>query len=191
LTNQNVETSNCFFSNNIIEATNTFWPYDFGFTSSVFKNNIFLRENNCGYDCLSGIKATGSTFENNIFISTSWACRLISNSAINNNLFVESEPLSQSSNWGSNNIVNQPQSSIFINQSGNIFNYTHDYHLQSSSPGKDAGKDGTDIGFYGGAFPWKAGSVPPNPHIQFENVAGGVDEAGNLHVTIKVAAQDR
>ncbi|NVN97082.1 hypothetical protein HXX01_02505 [Candidatus Nomurabacteria bacterium] len=181
--------SNCLFSNNIIDAISI--NTDNGFVSSIFKNNIFLLEGYCGWGfCNLPISASGSNFENNIFLSSQITTQHIYNSSMNNNLFVENFAISGEQIWGSNNIVDQPQTSIFMNQSGNNFDFHHDYHLQSSSPGKNAGKDGTDIGIYGGAFPWKAGSVPPNPHTQFENVSG-VDEAGNIHVNIKVAAQDR
>ena len=190
--NGNNPAANCFFSNNIIDASFSNYYTWCGFTSSVFKNNIFLFQGICGWDaCNIPVRATTSTFENNIFISTAYTCHDISNSSLNNNLFVEMEPLYWCSEcWGSNNIVFQSLSSIFINQTGNTFNYTHDYHLQPTSPGKNAGKDGTDVGIYGGAFPWKAGSLPVTPHIQFENVSGGTDQNGNLNVNIKVAAQD-
>lgn len=186
--NTNNPASNCFFFNNIINAFTSYAGN--GFTSSVFKNNIFLYPGYCNYGCVAPIKADASIFENNIFISLSYTLSLVTNSALNNNLFVEHNP-GCSECWGSNNIETQPQSSIFVNQTGNSFSYDHDYHLQATCPGKNAGKDGTDIGIYGGAFPWKEGSVPPNPHIQFQDVSAGTDQNGNLNVNIKVSAQDR
>jgi len=114
------------------------------------------------------------------------------NSTAKNNLFVEHNPLpNETTNVGSNNIVGQEQSSIFINQEGNTFNYTHDYHLQTSSPGKNAGTDGTDVGIYGGIYPWKEGSIPFNPHFQQVQVSPKTDANGNLNVNIKVEAQER
>jgi len=184
--NINNPVSNCYFYNNIIESS-TYYGWN-GFTSSIFKNNIFLYQYNPGY---YPIKASNSTFENNIFNGWAYSFSGVTNSAINNNLFVEPTSLGNCSEcWGSDNIFGQDQSTIFVNQTGNTFDYSHDYHLQPNSPGKNAGKDGTDIGIYGGAFPWKAGSVPTNPHIQYESVSG-VGEDGNIHVVVKVAAQDR
>lgn len=183
--------SSCFFYNNILSGSVNTW--NIGFSSSIFKNNILLTDkywDPWSYCWFYTIKSSFSTFENNIFIATSYSCQLINNSAFTSNLFVESDPLSLCSECtGYNNIYGQPQSSIFINQSGNSFSYSHDYHLQPTSSGKNAGKDGTDIGIYGGAFPWKAGSVPINPHVQFQSVSG-VDPTGNIHVVVKVAAQD-
>ena len=69
-------------------------------------------------------------------------------------------------------------------------NHSNDFHLNITSLGKNAGTDGTDIGIYGGAFPWKEGSIPTNPHFQKINIAPKTDNSGNLNVKIKVAAQD-
>jgi hypothetical protein len=177
--------SNCSFINNIISA---FFNIQNGtpFTNSVFKNNIFLASTyGYGEYCIA---CSFSILENNIFYGNS-ALAGVSNSMFNNNLFVDYDPFPNNvTNVGTNNIVGQDQNSIFINLASTV--YSSDYHLQPTSPGKNAGKDGTDIGIYGGAFPWKAGSVPTNPHIQYESVSG-VGEDGNIHVVVKVAAQDR
>jgi hypothetical protein len=114
----------------------------------------------------------------------------MSNCIFNNNLFVQNINFPIGTNLGSNNIVNQNPSSIFINQSGTTYNYEQNYHLQPTCPGKNAGTDGTDIGVYGGMFPWKDGSLPPNPHVQYKNIQQSTDQNGNLNVNIKVAAQD-
>lgn len=180
--------SYCLFLNNI------FGGFTYGkMTNCIYKNNIFLLNAYCDYGgCNDVVCANYSTYENNIFLSNSaWsAVRSVSNSGFNNNLFVENWTGPEGTNYGSNNIVNQPQSSIFINQAGNSFDYSQDYHLQATCLGKNAGTDGTDMGIYGGSFPWKAGSVPFNPHIQSKYIGGATDQNGNLNVNIKVAAQD-
>ena len=183
--------SDCFFSNNIIEGSCS-GNYAF-LTNSLFRNNIFLYQSYCSYGCWIPISSPNSTFENNIFISnnpSTSATYGTSSSIFNNNLFVENWTPSSCGCMGSNNIVNQPQSSIFINQTGNTFNYAHDYHLQTSSPGHNAGTDGTDVGIYGGTFPWKEGSIPFNPHILFKNIGYSTDPNGNLLINIHVEAQD-
>jgi hypothetical protein len=184
--------SNFFFSNNIIDAARyDGQPSNNGFNLSDFRNNIFLRQATCYYwGCYDIIKATGCSFSNNIFLSDSRTLLYIENSAMFNNLFVE--PIAfppNGSYWSSNNIVGQQQASIFINQAGFGFSYSHDYQLQSTCPGKNAGKDGTDIGVYGGAYPWKTGSLPTKPHVQYKTVSD-VHPDGNIHVVIKVAAQN-
>jgi len=172
---------NNIFLNSIIGQANSFG-------SNTFKNNIFLGGYQlCGSGGGSGsaISAiSNSIFENNIIIGASdiWS------TIFNNNIFLNGLPTGE--NIGLNNLFNQAQSSIFVNETGNVFNYTHDYHLKPDYPGKNAGRDGSDIGIYGGAYPWKAGSVPANPHFQRVQIAPKTDNTGNLNVKIKVAAQD-
>jgi len=132
-----------------------------------------------------------SLFENNIFLdnyNNSISGSIFFNS-FKNNLFFRTTNLG-SSNFGIGNLVNQPQSSVFINQTGNTFDYAHDYHINPDSPAKNTGTDGTDIGIYGGPFPWKEGSVPFNPHIQSLIIDSKTDKDGNLNVKIKVQAQE-
>lgn len=165
---------NCSFLNNII----IYGLNDFN--NSIFKNNILL--------CANTIHSNQySHFENNIFFASPGS---IENSVFRNNLFRTAFTFPFNTNVGSNNIVGQGQSSIFVNQEGFTFNYAHDYHLQASCPGINAGTDGTDIGIYGGVFSWKEGSIPFNPHFQSVNISPTTDPSGNLNVNIKVAAQD-
>jgi hypothetical protein len=87
-------------------------------------------------------------------------------------------------------LENVPTNNIFVNQTGNIYSYMQDYHLKSTSPGKNAGTDGMDVGIYGGSSPFKEGALPVNPHIRFKNVAGSTNSSGTLNIHFKVAAQD-
>jgi hypothetical protein len=87
--------------------------------------------------------------------------------------------------------------SVFVNASftssvGCGKNYTelYDYKLKTTCPGKNAGTDGSDIGIYGGNYPWKEGGVPFTPHYQFKKVNGTTNSSGNLPIQIKVKAQD-
>lgn len=180
---------NNYFSNNIIEGQISSFSYN-----NVFANNIclfFAYNDIYGYSFSTFANIEGSIFQNNIFLmtgtysnSSNFSCRFF------NNLFVFDFEVTDGS-LGQNNIINQVQSSIFISQNGNKFDYSHNYHLPPSSPGKNAGTDGTDIGIYGGAFPWKEGSIPFNPHFQKIQISPTTDNNGNLNVNIKVAAQER
>jgi hypothetical protein len=153
---------------------------------SIFKNNIFIDGDGFMLNLIFY-----SIFENNIIRGGSIYFDVSNGNILNNNLFVNNVifPIGNS-NTGSNNIVNQTATSIFVNQSGNTFSYTQDYHLQPTCPGKKAGRDGTDVGIYGGMYPWKAGSIPSNPHIQSMKIAPQTDVNGSLNVNIKVKAQD-
>ncbi|KAF0130024.1 MAG: hypothetical protein FD155_1810 [Bacteroidetes bacterium] len=144
----------------------------YGLTNSVIQNNIFFSGNN-----FSGISCT---FKNNIFLQLvglgGTNCTYLHNINVVNGINVGS--------YGSGNIIESPENT-FVNSG------TEDYHLKATSLGKNAGTDGTDIGIYGGAFPWKEGSIPFNPHFQTVQIAPTTDSIGNLNVNIKVAAQDR
>lgn len=77
---------------------------------------------------------------------------------------------------------------VFINQSGNIFDYNQDYHLVD--PATYLGIDNTEVGIYGGMYPIKDGAVPQNPHIQTKSVAPITDVNGDLQIEIQVEAQE-
>ena len=181
--------NNCSFFNNIISA-GIMW--NDAYANCAFKNNIFLYQSHCWGVCSSySLRGQYSLIENNIFIGSASNFSGISNSIANNNLFVDDIYFPNGTNVGLNNITNQLQSNIFLNQSGNTFTYSQNYHLQATCPGKNAGTEGTDIGIYGGTFPWKDGSIPFNPHIQLKNSSNETEQNGKLNVNIKVAAQDR
>ncbi|MBL4585431.1 MAG: hypothetical protein JKX84_00010, partial [Flavobacteriales bacterium] len=59
------------------------------------------------------------------------------------------------------------------------------------SPGAGAGTDGTDVGIYGGSYPYKHGAVPFNPHVQINQIDNQTNGQGELPVNIRVAAQER
>ena len=77
---------------------------------------------------------------------------------------------------------------VFVNQSGYAFNYANDYHLLN--PTMYLGTDGSQVGIYGGMFPYKEGAVPSNPHFQLKNIAPTTDVNGDLNIQIQVEAQD-
>ena len=75
-----------------------------------------------------------------------------------------------------------------VNQSGGSFSYTHDYHLVS--PTTYLGTDSTQVGIYGGIFPYKTAAVPLNPHISSQSIPMATDVNGMLNININVNAQD-
>jgi len=184
------------YLNNIIEGqignlTNNAGPSEY----CTYKNNLFLYrgffDSNTSSTSTSIINVSNSLFENNIIMGDSiffWTDYVhtfsYSSNTFNNNLFVDIFIPSDSYPCYKN-LVKQTPNSIFVNEAGK------DYHLQPNCPGKNAGKDGTDIGIYGGTFPWKEGSIPFNPHFQQVQVSPKTDTNGNLNVNIKVAAQER
>lgn len=149
------------------------------FINSTFKNNIFYSPPRIQY----------SLFENNVFLNGG-VPNNDANSTLKNNLFANGANFpTNTTNVYSKNIVGQEQTDIFMKSDGATI-YENDYHLQSTCPGKNAGTDGTDVGIYGGIYPWKEGSIPANPHFQSLKVGPTTDASGNLNVKIKVAAQE-
>lgn len=150
--------SNCSFFNNVLGGTTFYSAERKYFVNSSFKNNIFLDGASCWLSCHYAVMSIYSLFENNIFIGANDGgfnpITGVASSIFKNNLFVASVEFPYNTNVGLNNIVSQNPDNIF----------EVDYHLQSTSSGINAGTDGTDIGLFGGVFPWKEGSIPSNPH---------------------------
>lgn len=140
--------------------------------NSYFYNNLFKQTNNSityGNNFQTG--CTGNFYKYNIF------------EGVNGQ-----DWLGAGANYLLDNQFNISFATLLVNQSGTTYNYGNDYHLQNAS--SFLGEDGTQVGVYGGAFPWKEGSIPFNPHIQFKNIANTTDANGNLNINIQVGAQD-
>lgn len=157
--------------------------------SNSFKNNIFLGD---AFHWSDGYFPTAFNNEisNNIFKGVVTVIQSTSDGNIfYNNVFVQPTP-----NFGLNPIVggnylNVPIASIFVNYTGGTFDYLHNYQLQN--PGNFVGSDGTQVGIFGGLFPFKEGGIPVNPRINSKNIAPQTNPAGQLGVQINVSAQDK
>jgi hypothetical protein len=165
-------------------------------TSCMVTNNILT----------GGItNGSGNAFYNNVFIYYVWKFQSITNCFIANNVFTNTSYLFSgcSSNTFSNNIFtntpspgtntfvnnyNNVSGSVMVNQSGGSFSYTHDYHL--TTPASYPGTDSTQVGIYGGIFPYKTAAVPLNPHISSQTIPMATDVNGMLNININVNAQD-
>lgn len=132
--------------------------------SATLKNNIFLHSN----PLLTSISYPYNVFYNNIFV-------------------INSFPF-ETYGYGSNNYFGIPKADIFVNQTGNSIDYTHDYHLKN--PELYIGTDGTQVGLYGGPIPFKNGGLPSNPQITSKSVAAETDASGNLNINFTVKAQE-
>lgn len=167
--------NNCFFTNQLIRSS-----------SNVVKNSIFFRVGSTSSYVTSDSQNT--TYSNNIFVGSSSYVVNGTGNIVYNNIFVHGSPNLGSSPISNGNYFNVPQVDIFVNQTGNVFDYTHDYHLQD--PATYLGTDGSQVGIYGGVYPYKAGAVPFNPHIRFKNIAPQTDNNGELSIEIHVGAQN-
>lgn len=103
--------------------------------------------------------------------------------AIGNNL---SHNIANNSLFGSenNNQTNVPISEIFIvsnSQDGK-------YQIKEGGAADGKGRDGVDIGPFGGAKPYKLSGLPDIPVIYQLSTGGVANSAGKLPITIKVKA---
>ncbi|MCU4163026.1 hypothetical protein [Carboxylicivirga caseinilyticus] len=149
--------------NNVILHTSTSSTYGTitNVDNSTIANNIFRRANN-----VIQSSCESSTFANNVFKSTALA-------GVNTFL---------------NNYENVDFASLFVSQNDEgVFNYEQDYHLNNTET--YLGNDGTQVGIYGGLFPYKDYAIPTNPHISSQSVAPSTDENGMLNISITVNAQ--
>lgn len=159
-------------------------------SNALFTNNILIG-GYCGGGPFSSVD--NCLFQNNyIYVGFGPCCCQYFVSGTSNQFFNNATNLNWSfpdgTNTGSGNWFNVPIGSIFVNVPGASFDYTYDFHLQT--PASYLGTDGTQIGIYGTATPFKTGSVPQNPHVSTKTIAPQTDASGNLNISIGVGAQN-
>jgi hypothetical protein len=173
-----------------------------GYNDNTFYNGINNTISNCYIQNVTDLssstidRCTGIIYCNNVHLTT------IKNSIFNT--YVHS-PYGQSGSSNSlyncvyvsgcpyyclsliyySNVINVGMSNLFTNG----FNY-NDMKLVANSPALTAGENGTQVGVYGGLFPYKAGAVPSTPHIFQSNISASTNASGQLPVQIKVRAED-
>lgn len=188
----NVSVENNFISHagrNFVNQTNTY-----------FSNNVF--DHHYRYDSQTAfINVSNVYYTNNIIRAENpLIASQVNNCTFTNNIFYANVTFDagvNGTNTGLGNIVNQSVASIF---EGPVFNVYHDgnwnshwdksynYRLKATSPGKNAGTDGTDIGMYGGLKPYKV--TPLIPRVTAKTIAPKVVN-GKLGVSVNVEAQAR
>ena len=171
--------SNCLFTGRITSSK-----------GNNFENNISLYQGSGSFStAYVFFSCDNNNIKNNIFINT-LNSRAFSGSGniISNNLFCATSPNFSGADIVINNYLGVPQQDIFVNQQGNSFSFSHDYHLQN--PSLYLGTDGTEVGIFGGIFPVKPKYVPINPHIVSKNIAPTTNNQGELEIQIQVAGQN-
>lgn len=196
--------TNIIIANNIIRGS----VYYITSSSMLVDHNIFLGTS------VNNQYLFNVIISNNIFIRSSGTC--MSQSVLctyNNNLSNQSTIGSASdynpsndfvatylgsgggSNSGSGNQIGVDP--LFQNVTNNdAYVTTFDYRLKAGSPGKNAGTDGTDLGIYGGSYPFPSGGavgsgfdtspMPPIPQVTEMNILNAtVPVNGNLNVNVK------
>lgn len=137
---------------------------------NTFSNNLFFNPTSLSYY---------STYQNNIFPFNYLTSGFTNtnNSLFNNNMNCWLN--GTQNNTGINNIE-ETWTAIFENSNSS------NYHVKSTSLAHNSGTDGTDRGIYGGAFPWKDGQIPSNPHIFYKQIAPTTAADGKINVHVKV-----
>lgn len=149
-------------------------------------NNIIMF-NYTGSGTSYSIHGDNNICNNNIFLQSGYKCVYGTANQLNNNLFVNATPGLGSSPASSGNYTGIAHETIFLDQSGYVFSYGHDYHLQS--PEAYPGVDGSQVGIYGGDFIYKEGAIPSNPHINTVKISSATTSDGKLHTEINATAQ--
>jgi hypothetical protein len=169
----NYSTVNLYNITNLLVYNNMVFSYNFTISAST---NVLIMNNIVGCGISNG--STTTTISNNVFVRNGaqafGACDI---STITNNIFYYSEVAGatnctfsnnigigistnvlQGTNTGGGNIMGDPK--FVYKYTGNSYNDLDNFHLQATSPGKNAGTDATDIGIYGGQYPFPVNSIP-------------------------------
>lgn len=174
---------NVLISNNIFEQSHGIYSSNSSTVSIL--NNLFFS----WYYFYNVFNATVS---NNIFLCVADQNQnYMSNNVFTNNLSYRSATelfnLPPTGNTGAGNISNTNPLFVSGSTSGG-FDRTKDYHLSASSPAKNAGTDGTDIGPYGGTNPFVWGGAITIPQITEMVITNPVVNQGT-NITVKVKAK--
>lgn len=124
--------------------------------------------------------------ENNYLTSISWW-------PVNNNTFLNNimnfDPSSNLTNTFINNYINLPMQNVFVNYVNNSpFNFLNNFHLQN--PAAYPANNASEVGIFGGYYPFKDSGLPLNPHISTKNIATQTNVNGDLNIQIEVNAQN-
>jgi hypothetical protein len=148
----------------------------------TFRNNILLGFSGFGdsFDPTNPDRITTNVY-NNIF--TAGLYNSVSTTAFNNNLFTSDVTIDTegTGNMDTNNLFETDP--LFTNPSpNNIFD--RDYSLMPASPGAGFGTDGTDVGIFGGNFPFVTleNGLMVLPVVREMSVTGVVSEGGQVRL---------
>ncbi len=163
--------------------------------SLLIANNLFIDANSSGY-AISSI--SNAIISNNIFygISPGTSTSQCNACTFNNNITFGSSnnTLPYANNTGSGNITNQNPKFTSIATINYTYTATDNYILQTSSPGHNAGTDATDIGPFGGTYPFPSepiGLEPNIPQVKTMTISNNViPVGGTLNLSVKAKKQN-
>ncbi len=173
--------NDCSFINCVVRDTLHFGEASTSFgvnntVSNSFVGNIHKAQHSTVKNCILQSKIISSdnvTIKNTVY-GSSFDCNLhvnCSNIRLNNNTIASGcvENNGQGIIEYTHTIAFNSISEIFVSAESFAFNPTADFRLSPTSLSQLAGDDGTDIGIFGGSYPWKTGSLPQLPNIEKNN----------------------
>ncbi|HEY3404923.1 MAG TPA: hypothetical protein VGK59_16150, partial [Ohtaekwangia sp.] len=198
--------TNIIIANNIFTSSGSL--YGMNSNTILVDHNLFIGAGSIKFNAIFNAIVT-----NNIFIRS--AGTVMTNTVLctfNNNLSNQSTIGSASeynptntftanfigggggANSGSGNQVGVDP--LFVSVSNNdTYTPTFNYRLQASSTGRNASTDGTDMGIYGGSYPYPSGGVgtqydtspmPPIPQVTAVNIQNAtIQPNGTLNVQVQ------
>ncbi|AKP53094.1 hypothetical protein [Cyclobacterium amurskyense] len=210
---KNIEIGNCFFrraievyENNIenIVITRNYFSIDGGFlyVGKVDPPQNFIFSNNIVVGNFSILDKSSGTITNNVFKGSIFTVGENANLQIHNNVFLgtklsdylmpeEGSNISHNISAiapfsdGNNNQINVVEADVFITG-----DHSSDgkFQIREGGPADGKGKDGIDIGPFGGPKPYKLSGLPDIPTIYDFSTSGFGNADGKLPITIKVRA---
>jgi len=178
-------TSNIICGNTIgMEVSNSLLRSGFfDLSYGVVSNNLFFNP--------SGHLLASSNCHNNFVrnnISRSGFYSGIIGNHVQNNVFATSFT-PPPNNFFDNNHFGVNLVNFFINYDLTaIFSYDYDFNLEN--PDDYLGTDETQVGIFGGLFPYKPNAIPLIPRIVSRQISTSIDANGKIQVNIEVSAQD-
>lgn len=183
--------SNWIISNNFIQtksSQNNTTLFDNLNNTIIIENNIIVHQNT---QSLFYTGVSGGEFRNNIF----WITRNeITDIMVDANGVIFSNNLTYHSNGslvpltGDNNVDNSNPNFISIASDNPVWDYANNYQLSPNSPGENAGADGSDVGIYGGGFPFRTEGYPQDfPRLQAFDLLSNtiVPPGGSIEINLK------
>jgi hypothetical protein len=159
-------------------------------TVNISNNDFNTNNGNCFYNMSNALIA------NNIFYYSS-PLAYTSSCVFSNNVTTNSsvQQLPPAGNTGSGNLNNTPpgfvDASIPAGTVSQNAMWNYNWKITTGSPAHNGGTDATDIGVYGGSYPFPNMSGATHiPQMQLLNVQGTVPQNGNLNVNFKARKQN-
>ncbi len=170
------------FCNNIITGI-----VAHGINNGISNNLLLLDTNNYAI-----YNVDNSEVSNNIIFQkyrTDYIITLCDLSSFSYNIFAATPSAASigTSVLESNNWLNISLLPLFVNMPLNAFDYSYDYHLLS--PTTYVNSASSQVGIYGGFFPYKENTIPVNPHIVTKSISSQTNSSGEINVNISVEAQ--